>query len=98
MSIKENVKSFILWIKDQIDWVKGFFQQKESNKPSMSSVLKLIIIYAWAQSYIKATTLMKSDGIPPISWEWIVFLSAVVGLTQVTDIINKYFSAKSGSK
>jgi len=96
MSIITGIKAFILWIRDQIEWLKSFFQQKESRKPSISSVMKLIIVWYWAQSYIKATSNMKNDGIPPISWEWIVFLSLVVGISQVTDLMKQYFSTKLG--
>ena len=97
MGIISGTKSFIIWIKDQIEWVKAFFQSRDSKKPNISSVLKLIIILAWAQSFLKATAMMKSDGIPSISWEWILFLSAVVGLSQITDIFKLYFSNKIGN-
>jgi len=66
----------ICWIKDQIEWLKSFWQQSDG-KASISSILKFMVILAWCNSYIKATANMKSDGIPAISWEWIIFLSAI---------------------
>jgi hypothetical protein len=98
MSIKEGTKSFIVWIKEQINWFKSFFQDKETGKANISSILKLIVILAWAQSYIKATNLMKSDGIPPITWEWIIFLSAIIGLTQIADLVKKFLEKKQGGQ
>lgn len=94
MSVKNGSIAFIMWVKDQIEWFKRFFQQA-SGKPSISSVMKLIVIVVWAHSYIKATYMMRNDGIPEISVEWIIFLSAIIGLSQVANVIRKYTDSKT---
>ncbi len=88
---------FILWIKDQINWIKSFLSEQSNGNgsPGKGSSKRLAAVgVTFTFMYIYIKTAITTGGIPeiPEGWRWILFI--VLGVTGVGDMAKNWLAKK----
>ena len=98
---REKMKTFISWIKAQIDWCKGFFEEQLPNgtmKPSQKRLVIFFVVLTFLYSYVfvlvkKTDALGKISEItfPDMPMNWAFLIAFVIG----ANIFSNMQSAKA---
>jgi len=82
---------FVLWVKDQVDWAKSFFNEpsgKASNKRLIGAGVVLVFLIA----YLRIA--LATSSITDIPSNWSFLIAGILGL----GIIDKVVSKKNGTE
>jgi len=77
------------WLKQQVEWVKGFFQEPDG-KASMKRLIMLMISAAFLSAYVKIAVGVKEMVDIPMNWAFLI--SGILGL----GILDKYVTMRNG--
>jgi len=83
-SIFNSIVNIVKWVIAQIEWIKEFFNDN-NGKPRVTAILRVLVVIYWLNALSKSV--YNTNKIPELSWEWIIFLVLVIGLSNVTDLI-----------
>ena len=83
------------WIGIQIQWLKDFINDDVTGKPRMNAAIRLMLAVLFC--YIVGNVAIRTNAIPVLSLEWVVFVFSLFVPNFVT-LIAKYIEYKIGIK
>ena len=102
LALKGYLQKILSWINIQVNWVKGFFEEKQVDltmKPSQKRLVSFMVVVTFLYTYVY-TLLRKTDVIasklseiqfPDIPPTWAMLIGYIIGV----DIYSNYQNNKS---
>jgi hypothetical protein len=90
----------IVWIKEQIEWVKSFFLKKEEEDakpiPSITSLIKFMIMVIFLRAYFVTT--WRTGKVEDVPENWLYIIIIIIAVKQVETFIKWKLGGKSDPK
>lgn len=85
MKILDFIAAPFVWLIEQINWLKAFFNDEKNGKPSIGSLLRFWITVSWIGAFVK--TVVATKSIPDITGNWMMVIIAMVYVSVLKAII-----------
>lgn len=83
-AILNILKDFVMWIKDQIEWVKSFAQEPDGSKASSRRLIELGIVIVFLISYMKVS--LATQTLEDMPWGWFTMIATILGMKVYSQV------------